>query len=546
VLKADQSHLNAEQVISPVVEQKYKPIAERYVILLAFLVGLILALAAPGIEQWYVSWFVFSAVLILTVTAKEPWQAALRGLAVGFTYHLVYLSWFLTFRPVFCQGTFSVCPQAITAMFWVMTSYFEGLLIGVGLCLIRAVPLTGGWLPQQHRGRWRLPSFIVVPTLWFLVDRMCNTTQMLGFPWASLQYGQYKQLVVLQATSLIGGTGLAAWIVLVNLNLAVFLAKLPIVCRLFASAGNTQTVNALTFTSKRAMWANTAVTVILSLALLAFGQYRLDQEQVLLPSKPKVMVGAIQVGRTHTVHRVHPTTEFATYFELAEKLPTNCVCIWPEWALPLNYSLDKDLLALTAKKASKRAQSWVLGLFDKDSLGRRFNSVCAIEEDGAVLPEAYHKRYLVPVGEYTPDWIRYSPVGVLLYGPNKQYSDSSSGEKPMAFELKRARVAPLVCFECAYPKICAQAVLAGGELLTDSSDNSWFCRSILSDQMVAFSVMRATENHRSFVFATALGPSAIIDSSGHVLRLGQREEPQAISCEVPVERDITPFTRWCF
>lgn len=546
MLRAEETHLSAEQVDSPVAEQKYKPIAERYVILLALLLGLILALAAPGLEQWYVSWFVFSAVLVLTVTAKEPWQAALRGLAVGFTYHLVYLSWFLTFRPVFCQGTFSVCPQAITAMFWVMTSYFEGLLIGVGLCLIRAVPLTAGWLPQQYQGRWRLPSFIVVPILWFLVDRMCNTTQMLGFPWAPLQYGQYKQLVVLQATSLIGGTGLAAWIVLVNLNLAVFLAKLPIVCRLFASAGNTQAVNALTFTSKRALWANTAVTVIFSLAMLAFGQHRLNQEQALLPSKPKVMVGAIQVGRTYTVHRVHPAVMFAKYFELAASLPTKSVCIWPEWAVPLNYSLDRDALALTAKRASARSQSWILGLFDQDSLGRKFNSVCAIEEDGAVLPEPYHKRYLVPVGEFTPDWIRNSPVGVLLYGPGKKYNDSSSGEKPVVFELKRVRVSPLVCFECAYPKICAQAVLAGGELLTDSSDNSWFCRSILSDQMVAFCAMRAAENHRSFVFATALGPSAIIDSSGRILRMAKREEPQAIRCEVPIERDLTPYTRWCF
>jgi apolipoprotein N-acyltransferase len=546
VLKADQSHLNAEQVISPVVEQKYKPIAERYVILLAFLVGLILALAAPGLEQWYVSWLVFSAVLILTVTAKEPWQAALRGLAVGFTYHLVYLSWFLTFRPVFCQGTFSVCPQAITAMFWVMTSYFEGLLIGVGLCLIRAVPLTGGWLPQQHRGRWRLPSFIVVPTLWFLVDRMCNTTQMLGFPWASLQYGQYKQLVVLQATSLIGGTGLAAWIVLVNLNLAVFLAKLPIVCRLFASAGNTQTVNALTFTSKRAMWANTAVTVILSLALLAFGQYRLNQEQAQLPSKPKVMVAAIQAGISDTAHKVPALIVFQKYFDQVYKVPTGCICIWPEWALPIDFSHHGGLLDLVARRAAKCQQNWVLGCFDTDNVGRKFNSVCAVSQDGKSLPGAYHKRYLVPVGEYTPDWIRISPVGSLLYGPGKEYHDTSSGEEAKVFDLKGARVSPLVCFECAYPRVCSQAVLAGGQLLTDASDNSWFCRSILSDQMVAFCVMRAAENHRSFVFSTALGPSAIIDSSGHVLLRAPCEEAAAISCLVPVEHDFTLFTRWCF
>jgi apolipoprotein N-acyltransferase len=96
------------------------------------------------------------------------------------------------------------------------------------------------------------------------------------------------------------------------------------------------------------------------------------------------------------------------------------------------------------------------------------------------------------------------------------------------------------------PQICSAGVRAGGEVLTDSSDNSWFRLSILSDQMVSFCVMRAAENHRSFVFATALGPSTIIDSSGHILSQAGREEPAVISAELPIEQDITMYTRWCF
>ena len=546
MLSAGESHFSANQVSAAELGESGRPIAEWCVLSVAAVSGGFLALSAPGLEQWYLSWFAFSGLLLLTVSAKEPWQASLRGLAFGFTYNLVYCSWFLTFRPVFCQGTFVFFPAVITVAFWLLVSYAEGLFIGISACLIRAVPLTGGWLPQKHQGRWYLPSFVVVPILWILVDRLCNTTQMLGFPWASLQYGQYKQLIVLQAASVIGGVGIAAWIVLVNLNLAIFFARLRGLRRFLGLASSPVGLNALAFPSRRALLANTAVTVVLSLVLLAFGQYRLNLEQARYAAKSKVKIAAIQAGFSDAAHQVPASLVFEKYFELVATLPAGSICVWPEWALPLDFSRDKNLLAIVSKCAADSRQSWVLGCFDKDTFGRRFNFVCAIAQDGAVLPQPYHKRYLVPVGEFTPDWIRYSPVGTLLYGPNKDYGDTSSGEEARVFDLKGGRVAPLVCFECAYPRVCAHSVLAGGQLLADSSDNSWFGRSILSDQMVAFCVMRAAENHRSFVFATALGPSAIIDSSGHILRIGPRDQAAAISCEVPVEQDITPFTHWCF
>lgn len=518
--------------------------AEWKVVALAALSGAFLALAAPGFEQWYIVWFAFSTFLVFTFSAKEPWQASLRGLVFGFAYHLVYTSWFLTFQPVFCQGTFVFWPQAITVAFWLLASYAEGLFIGVAACVIRAVPLTAGWLPLRHQGRWHLPSYVVVPLLWVLVDRVCNTTQLLGFPWASLQYSQYKQLLVLQAASLFGGVGIAAWIVLVNLNIASLLAKLPAIKSLFAPSA--LEVNGILFKSSRALLTNAAVTFALSFLLLAFGQYRLNQEQAQLPAKPKVMIAALQAGLSDAAGQVPAQVVFKKYFDLVATVAPGTICIWPEWALPFDFSRDKNLLAIVASMAVRHQQAWVLGCFDRDSFGRKFNSVCAIGANGVPLSDVYHKRYLVPIGEFTPDWIRYSLVGTLLYGPNKQYSDTSSGEVAQVFDLKRGRVAPVVCFECAYPKVCAQSVLAGGQLLTDSSDNSWFRRSILSEQMVAFCVMRAAENHRAFVFATALGPSAIIDSSGRILRVSPREEAAVISCEVTVEDDITAFTRWCF
>ena len=503
--------------------------------MVAALCGAVLGLAAPGLEQWYLPWFWTTSLLLLTVAARSPWLAGCRGYCFGLGYNLVYLSWLLTFRSVYCEGTSALCPQFAAFAIWLMLAAWQALYVSIFPCLIKALPLVSGWLPVRLEKKWYWPTFVVLPLAWVLIDRMCNTTQLLGFPWSPLHYSQYKQLVVIQSAAVIGGVGISAWIMLVNANLAALLAS---------NVWGREKFTALAFTSGRGLFANTALTVFLSFLLLWFGYSRLEAEKVAV--KEKVLFSALQAGLSVKVHQASITDVLKKYFDLSAKSPANSVCVWPEWAIALNYRSNAASLNMASQIAARKKQSWVVGIFDRDQEQRIFNSVCAFSQDGKVLQDVYHKRYLVPVGEYTPDWIRQTPIGTLLYGIGKKYNDMSSGERAVVFDLGKAKVAPVLCFENVSPQVCAAGVRAGGEVLTDSSDNSWFRRSILSDQMVSFCVLRAAENHRSFVFATALGPSTIVDSTGHVICQAGREVPATISAELPIERDITPYTRWCF
>lgn len=503
--------------------------------IVAAVCGAVLGLAAPGLEQWYLPWFWTTSLLLLTFASSSPWLAGCRGFCFGMGYNLVYLSWLLTFRSAYCEGTFAYCPQFAAFAIWLMLSAWQGLYVSIFPCLIKALPLVSGWLPVKLEKKWHWPTFVVLPLAWVLIDRMCNTTQLLGFPWSPLHYSQYKQLVVLQSASLIGGVGISAWIMLVNANLAALMVSNDWGRRKFA---------VVAFASRPQLLAHTLLTVSISTLLLWFGSARLDSEKAI--EKKKLLFTALQAGRSVKAHQVSGLEVLKTYFELSGKSPANSVCIWPEWSIALNFRTNATSLNQASQIAARHKQAWVLGIFDKDPEGRLFNSVCAFTADGKVLPELYHKRYLVPVGEYTPDWIRLTPLGTVLYGAAKKYNDVSSGENAVVFDLKKVKVTPVVCFENVSPQICSAGVRAGGEVLIDSSDNSWFRLSILSDQMVSFCVMRAVENHRSFVFATALGPSTIVDSTGHILNQAGREVPGTISAELPIEQDITPFTRWCF
>lgn len=509
--------------------------SEWYWRLAAAICGAVLGLAAPGLELWYLPWFWTTSLLLLTFSAKCPWMAGVRGFCFGLGYNLVYLSWLLTFRAAYCQGTFAFCPQFAACTMWLMLAAWQALYVSIFPCVIKALPLISGWLPLRVESRWRWPTFVVLPIAWVLIDRMCNTTQLLGFPWSPLHYSQYKQLVIMQTASIVGGVGISAWIMLVNANLAALLAS---------AASGKMKLATIAFTSKKQLLANTALTVLLTLLLLLFGSSRLEREGK--ADKEKVLFSALQAGVSVKAHKASAADVLSKYIQLSIESPANSVCVWPEWSMALNFSGASTSLQAAAHLARRNKQSWLMGVFDLDNQGRLFNSVCAIEQSGRILPDVYHKRYLVPVGEYTPDWIRLSPIGAVLYGVHKKYNDMSSGETPAVFCLDRVKVAPLLCFENVSPQICAASTRAGGEVLIDSSDNSWFGRSILSDQMVSFCVMRAVENHRSFVFATALGPSTMIDSSGHIIRQAGRDQTATISSELPVERDITPYTRWCF
>lgn len=552
------------------IERDLAPLAKRIEWrwrILAAICGALTGLAAPGLELWFLPWVSLTTLILLTANAGDTWLASVRGYYFGIFYNFVYMSWLLLFRQEYSTGVYALPVILVSATFWILLAGMQGIYISVATCLIKALPVTGGWLPRRYQRRWHLPSFVVWPLLWILVDRLCNTTQLLGIPLTTLHYTQYKQLPLLQCASLIGGVGITAWIVLVNANLAAWFTH-----------GRHQFAS-VNCASRRALLLNSAFTLLLSVGLIAYGAHRLSQATTsastsattsasasastsattstttsattsvpadAIKGQKTVAVAALQANLSEVLHKAKSEVVVVKYLNLARACAPGTLCIWPEWSFPVPFSKSPRMFEALAVFPKRDKQSWVVGASDRGAHGELYNSACAIESSGEVLPQVYHKRYLVPVGEYLPDWIKATPLRFMMFGNNKLPKESSSGSEPVILPLKQAKIAPLICFEAAYPRLCAQSVRAGGELLVDCSDNSWFKSSILSDQMVSYCVLRAVENHRSFVFATALGPSTIIDSTGHILAQAPRQKESTVKAVVPLESDLTPYTRWCF
>jgi apolipoprotein N-acyltransferase len=488
----------------------------------ALIVGCVVGWSAPGMEQWYLAWFGLAPLFWACLSTKSPMRSAVLGTIFGFGFNLVYLQWYLQVRDTAWMAVFSLNPQASCLFAWVTMALLQGLFIGAFCWVLRALPFCASFLPQ----RGRLPLFTVAPLLWVgLIEKLANHPGLLGVPWSMLEYTQYHQPIIIQAASLIGGSGIACAIVLCNLLLASL--AMPA---------------ALSIPAKPLKIANLVVGALLLLAIPVYGDARLSEAST---STPTVAVAALQANLAPEVHKVSTVSTIERYLSLSLSSRAE-ICIFPEWSVPINWTTQQDFVTFFAGQAKINKQIWLLGAFDTAGGANKYNAVGAIDSDGTVYKEAYHKKYLVPFGEYVPGWIYNTPL-MSVFDPKHQTRNViTSGDRSLVLRTSKAKIAPMICFENCLPALSATSVRDGADLLVDCSNTTWFKYSnVLGKQLVAFSVMRAVENHRSFVFCTVLGPSAVIDPNGRIVQQAHIDQPIALEAKVPLETDITLFNRMC-
>ena len=507
--------------------------------LTALVSGLAFGLSAPGWDQWYIAWFAMAPLLVVALRSAEPSQAAFRGFLFGTAYNIMYFAWTHDVHDAFWIGSLSNFPLLVKYSTWIVLSIWQGLLVAIFACIIRALPLNNGWLPSKVEQRWHFPSFICVPLVWCLVvEKLGNMTSLLGVPWSMIQYSQYKQLAILQCASVIGGIGLAALIVLANLILAVVLNNLKPL-----QFGNWHTLS-LHDSSKSKLRVETLLAVLVVIAVPIAGSFALQKNKDLNASANLSRVTAGQLRLSEKKHlKVSPEEVEQRYLKLSSMSGPGLL-VFPEWMFATNLS-DGSLFTKLGETAHKNKQSWVAGVLDSKTNAETYHAIVGVREDGTQVPEIYHKNYLVPFCEYIPGWTRDSVIGQLLFF-SESINPTPPGESTIVLDLGKHKVGAVMSFENLMPELSAKNSRNGANILANCTNTTWFENSMLSNQMVSFSVMRAVENHRSVVLSTTLGKSTIIDPTGRIVAQAERKEQTTVSALVPLETDVTIFSRWCF
>lgn len=427
---------------------------------------------------------------------STPTQAFRRGYWFGLGLFGVGTSW--VYIAISDFG-FTSAPVAfvLTSLFVAFLALFPALQAWLSIRLIPVVHQKLAWL--------------VFPALWLLFEWI-RSWFMTGFPWLNLGFSQINSPLSGYAP-ILGVYGLSLLVLL--LANALYMAALK--------------------HYKPALIQGITLLVIVIVGWILTG-YNWTQ-----PTGKPLSVAVVQGSLPQLtkwdpdkiLHRMHTYRDLSAPFWGKKDL-----IVWPENALtilwqdaPLNY---RDELT---ELAQQNNTSLILGLPYGNSDTAYYSSMLVLGK----TPGVYHKRHLVPFGEYVP-------LGDLLRGIggffNLPMSGFSRGDQHQAhLQAAGQFIAPTICYEDAFAEELID-FLPKATLLVNGSNNAWYGRSWAPHQHLQISRMLALETGRQMIRATTTGISALIDQRGNIVTKTPQFQQVVMEGEVMPYTGATPFVRW--
>jgi apolipoprotein N-acyltransferase len=542
------------------------------------LAALLLWLSFPPIDWSLLAWF---ALVPLAVLIRAHWQSGttlqpmghidvppslprckLRSLPIyrpalagGLLFSLLAVQWIRYADDSGPSGYYG----------WWALAFYMSLYFPLFLLVARMAVL-----------RFRVPIILAVPTVWVGLEYL-RSWLITGFPWYYLGHTQYESTRLIQIADWSGAYGVSFLVALVN-GWIVELGVLPLV-----------RPKARTRIEPRQLWR--LVVVVGAIAgSMGYGAWRLRNAEETPGPRVAIMQTSVP-QRVKEDEELIPEIHRSYWQQLAEAIPQQPqLVIWPETAyrypLPIiaTEATDNDLKRLLPdaelepreiREFARRVKSNLVAHAERTGVPnlmginteilepagtRRFNSAFLIYPTGE-LSAPYHKIHLVPWGEYLPlrdslPWLRvFTPHASADYG-------LAAGTAPLRFTLHDWTFGVLICFEDTVPSAARAYVSTEPvDFLVNISNDGWFgvvapgeaeasmWRRAEHDVHMAISVFRTVECRRPLVRAVNTGISAIIDSSGRILKssalAGDRSRlaSQVIVGDVPLDRRESIYSR---
>jgi apolipoprotein N-acyltransferase len=342
--------------------------------------------------------------------------------------------------------------------------------------------------------KYSLLKPVLAACIWCVFE-WCQTLFWFGVPWARLVLGQTEYTVSLQTVSLFGTYFITFLLVSVNFFLAYA----------FINAERIKLCASLC-------------------ALLMIGNFTLGSIVYFTDtdSDRYVLVAALQ-GNIPSSEKwdfsVFDKTEAA--YERQVKLAAESgaqMIVYPETAIPYTLSQNSSMSKYIKGISQNTGATLLVGGFTNDPLGRGdYNSVVAFTPDGNMNDTVYSKRKPVPFGEYVPGKEIISTLIPPLASLVMSEVEIVAGEGTNVIELEEGKIGALVCFDSIYDSLARESVRDGAELLTVSTNDSWFSDSAALYMHNAQARLRAIENGRYVIRAASTGVSSFISPTGKVL-----------------------------
>ena len=459
---------------------------------LAAVAGALLPLGFAPFGAWWLVPLLLAGLFALW-EGQVPRAAAMRGLVFGIA--------------AFAGGTYWTY---ISVHGFAGTPAWLAVLLSAALVLASAAHVAAaGWLAARCRVSAALRWCLCWPAAYVAMEWLRGWI-FTGFPWLSLGYGQIEG-------------PLSAWAPVLGVYGVSFLTAVVAGLLLSMVRGSERE----------------RLLVVAAASLLVAGTWALTGRSWTAPDGPPMAValvqGSITQDRKWLPEQRLPT--MALYRDLTLGLADTELVVWPEVAVPTAADRVEGYLQELQAAAAERGMQILLGIIVNDFERDRFhNSLLSI---GAVSG-VYHKRHLVPFGEFFPvpdfvrNWMR------MMNLPYRDVAPGSRDQPPLV--AGDVQLAPSICYEDAFGAEQLDFLPASG-LLVNVSNDAWFGDSIAAHQHLEMARMRSLETGRMMLRSTNTGITALIAADGAIMSRLPQFETGVLTGEVQPRSGATPFVR---
>jgi apolipoprotein N-acyltransferase len=451
--------------------------------LLAVISAILLILAFPDYELWFLAWF---ALVPLLVAIDRERESSARSFVLGWIWGVVFFfgtCWWLTYAPIHYAAF--PWPLAYFLLFWVVAvaAVFPGLFAAITSVLLR-------WF-----GAW---AFLAIPFVWVATE--FARYWITGNDWNAIGYSQANGGLAVVAS--IGGVLFASFYVVLFSAVAVEFYNRAYQIK-YISDKSTSFISIL------------AISAFLLLLFVSFSQsHNPESGSTVVAVQPYVPMSGLDSGKwTELRDRQVVLAEQALSGNKeegkSEKENGSTTVILPE--SPMNYQWDEDaeFQRFIGQFAARNNVSVLFNSAEPDPENHKyFNSAVMIDPTGREVAE-YDKIYLLPFGEAVPvplESLVPGFVGNFSYGKN--YSLVPLGE---------AKAGIMICFESHFGQLSREYVRRGADAIIEMTNDGYLGPTPVLRQHLANAVFRAIETNRPVLRVTNVGITAYITERGEVL-----------------------------
>ena len=222
--------------------------------------------------------------------------------------------------------------------------------------------------------------------------------------------------------------------------------------------------------------------------------------------------------------------------------------VWPETAITSHLQGGSVLRERIKSLAVETGTYQVVGAFSytpRDGKTVRQNSLYLFTPSGEVGDVLYHKRHLVPFGEFVPMENLIRTLFPALAGLEMLKDGTSlvAGDSAAIFETPIGDLGGLICFDTIYEGLARDSAASGAELFVIGTNDSWFFDSAAVYMHNGQAILRAVENNRAVARAANTGISSIITPKGESLKEIEPLVRGFAVAEIPLEDGMTLYTQ---